>query len=59
MIQREYDVSTTQRVAHEVLAYERRMQERLVAAQATVDAIKNILERAKERRLQLEVQAIN
>ena len=59
MINYEYDVGKTTDVCHELLAYESAMLDRLQKAQATVDAIQAIIQRAKERRLQLEIQSIN
>lgn len=59
MINYEYDVGKTTDVCHELLAYESAMVERLQKAQARVDAIQTIIQRAKERRLELESQAIN
>jgi hypothetical protein len=59
MIQREYSIEVVHDVSRETLAYERYLQARLEAAQSTVDAIKRLLERAKEQRLDLEIQSIN
>ena len=57
MINREYDVATSLDVMHDLLVYEARMVERLERAQATVDAIRAIIQRAKERRLEIEFQS--
>ena len=59
VINYEYDVGKTTDVRHELLAYECAMQERLRKAQATVDAIQTLIQRAKERRIDLEIQSIN
>ena len=59
MINYEYDVGKTTDVCHELLAYESAMVQRLQRAQATVDAIQTLINRAKERRLELEIQSIN
>jgi len=57
MINREYDVATSADVMHDLLVYEARMVERLERAQATVNAIRAIIQRAKERRLEIEFQS--
>lgn len=59
MIQREYDVDKARDVSHEILAYETSLLLALENAQYRVEAIKTLLQRAKERRLDLEVQSIN
>lgn len=59
MIQREYTLDAVADVSRETLAYERMMQVQLEKAQARVEAIKAILQRAKEQRLDLEMQSIN
>ena len=57
MTKHEYDVPKASDVMRELLMYEARMTKRLEQAQATVDAIRAIIQRAKERRLDLEIQS--
>ena len=57
MIKYEYEVAKSNDVRRELLMYEARMTKRLEQAQATVDAIRAIIQRAKERRLDLEIQS--
>lgn len=59
MIKHEYDIDVARDVSHEMLRYERSMMQRLQKAQDRVDAIKRLIERCKEKRLDLEVQSIN
>lgn len=59
MIQHDYEIERVHDVSHETLAYERSLQAKLDKAIHTVDAITRLLERAKERRLELEIQSIN
>ena len=59
MIKHEYEIDVARDVSHETLLYERSMMQQLQKAQDRVDAIKRLLERCKEKRLDLEVQSIN
>jgi predicted ATPase len=59
MIKREYEIERVHDVSRETLLYERSLQLRLQKAQATVEAIQGMIERAKELRLDLEIQSIN
>ena len=59
MVKYEYDVPKSTDVMRELLIYEARMTERLERAQANVNAIRAIIQRAKERRLDIEIQSSN
>lgn len=59
MINYDYDVRKTVDVSHELLAYEGSLTLALEKAVARVEAIQSLLERSKERRLELEIQSIN
>jgi len=58
-VNHDYDVHESLDVMRELLIYEARMTERLERAQATVDAIRAIIQRAKEKRLDIEIQSKN
>lgn len=59
MIKYEYEVAKSNDVRRELLMYENSLQKKLESAQARVTAIAMMIQRAKERRLELEIQSIN
>lgn len=59
MIKYEYEVAKSNDVRRELLIYENSLQKKLESAQARVTAIAMMIQRAKERRLELEIQSIN
>ena len=59
MIKYEYEVDKSNDVRRELLMYENSLQKKLESAQERVTAIAMMIQRAKERRLELEIQSIN